>query len=47
VSDWLILIGFGVLLLVADELRKAWHRRTARGRSAPLNQDPSVLVVPS
>ena len=30
VSDWLILIAFGVLLLVADELRKAWHRRTQR-----------------
>ena len=30
ISDWLILIGFGVLLLGADEARKAWHRRTAR-----------------
>jgi len=25
-SDWLILVGFGVLLLVADEIRKAVHR---------------------
>jgi len=30
ISDWLILIGFGVLLLGADEARKAWHRRAAR-----------------
>jgi P-type Ca2+ transporter type 2C len=29
--DWLLLTGFGVLLLVADETRKAWHRR-ASGR---------------
>ena len=26
-SDWLILIMFGAILLVADESRKAWHRR--------------------
>jgi calcium-translocating P-type ATPase len=26
VSDWLILIGFGAMLLVADEIRKAVHR---------------------
>jgi calcium-translocating P-type ATPase len=26
VSDWLILVSFGVLLLVADEIRKAVHR---------------------
>lgn len=31
-SDWLILIGFGVCLLAADEARKAWHRRTDRAR---------------
>jgi P-type Ca2+ transporter type 2C len=30
ISDWLILVAFGVLLLVADETRKAWHRRAAR-----------------
>jgi magnesium-transporting ATPase (P-type) len=29
-SDWLLLISFGILLLVADETRKAWHRRTGR-----------------
>jgi P-type Ca2+ transporter type 2C len=32
-SDWLLLIAFGVLLLVADETRKAWHRRTGRRAS--------------
>lgn len=26
VTDWLLLAGFGALLLVADEARKAWHR---------------------
>jgi magnesium-transporting ATPase (P-type) len=26
VSDWLILVTFGVLLLVADEIRKSVHR---------------------
>lgn len=26
-SDWVVLVGFGALLLVADEVRKAWHRR--------------------
>ncbi len=31
-SDWLVLVGFGVLLLLADEARKAWHRRTGRRR---------------
>ena len=30
-SDWLIIVGFGVLVLVADEARKAWHRGRARG----------------
>jgi calcium-translocating P-type ATPase len=34
-SDWLILIGFGALLLVADEARKAWHRHAERRRGAP------------
>jgi P-type Ca2+ transporter type 2C len=27
--DWLLLTGFGILLLVADETRKAWHRRAS------------------
>lgn len=26
-SDWVVLVGFGALLLLADEIRKAWHRR--------------------
>ena len=30
VSDWLLLGAFGVLLFVADEARKAWHRRRDR-----------------
>jgi P-type Ca2+ transporter type 2C len=29
-SDWLLLTFFGVLLLVADEARKAWHRHADR-----------------
>jgi calcium-translocating P-type ATPase len=29
-SDWLMLAGFGALLLAADEARKAWHRRRPR-----------------
>jgi Ca2+-transporting ATPase len=36
-SDWLVLVGFGFLLLGADEARKAWHRHTGRLR------EPSVL----
>jgi len=31
--DWLLLTGFGVLLLAADETRKAWHRRADRRAS--------------
>ncbi len=34
-SDWLILIGFGVLLLAADETRKAVRRHADRRRHAP------------
>jgi calcium-translocating P-type ATPase len=32
VYDWLMLTGFGVVLLVADELRKAWVRARAHSR---------------
>jgi P-type Ca2+ transporter type 2C len=32
VVDWLVLVGFGALLLVADEVRKALHRRAERRR---------------
>ena len=32
-SDWLMLVGFGALLLAADETRKAWHRRADRRRA--------------
>ena len=31
-SDWLLLVFFGVLLLVADETRKAWRRHAERRR---------------
>jgi Ca2+-transporting ATPase len=31
-SDWLLLLAFGALLLAADEARKAWHRHAARRR---------------
>jgi Ca2+-transporting ATPase len=30
--DWLMLTGFGALLLAADETRKAWHRHAGRHR---------------
>ncbi|HET9082355.1 MAG TPA: cation-transporting P-type ATPase [Trebonia sp.] len=30
--DWLLLLAFGVLLLAADEARKAWHRHAGRRR---------------
>jgi P-type Ca2+ transporter type 2C len=32
--DWLLLTAFGILLLVADETRKAWHRRRDRRASS-------------
>jgi P-type Ca2+ transporter type 2C len=34
-ADWLLLVGFGVLLLLADETRKAWHRWRERRRPDP------------
>ena len=39
VYDWLMLTAFGVVLLVAEELRKAVHRarRRAHARAAPLS----------
>ncbi|HUY47790.1 MAG TPA: cation-transporting P-type ATPase [Streptosporangiaceae bacterium] len=45
VSDWLILIAFGVLLLAADEARKAWHRRAARAR--PGGPQPAGPAAPA
>lgn len=33
VADWLVLVGFGALLLAADELRKAGHRLAGRRRA--------------
>jgi len=44
-SDWLILIGFGFLLLVADEARKAWHRHTGRLRQPPVPSSEHALTV--
>ncbi len=35
-SDWLILIAFGAFLLVADESRKAWHRRADARRAGSI-----------
>jgi calcium-translocating P-type ATPase len=43
--DWLILIAFGVLLLAADETRKAWHRRAARAR--PGGPQPAGPAAPA
>ena len=42
-SDWLVLVGFGALLLVADEARKAWHRRMEPSRLEPDPLGPSRL----
>ncbi len=39
-SDWAVLVGFGALLLVADEVRKAWHRRAGPAPVRPT----SVLI---
>jgi Ca2+-transporting ATPase len=41
-SDWLVLVGFGALLLVADEARKAWHRRTERRRRVLRSAGPNA-----
>ena len=38
-SDWLILIAFGSLVLVADETRKAVHRRFQRSRDVHSPRD--------
>jgi len=46
VSDWLVLAGFGLLLLVADEARKAWHRRGDRRRGAREPGGAMSLEVP-
>lgn len=32
-ADWAVLAGFGALLLVAEEARKAWLRHRARVKS--------------
>jgi magnesium-transporting ATPase (P-type) len=45
-SDWLVLIGFGVLLLLADETRKAWHRRTGRHRDGAGHSGESLPESP-
>ncbi|MHB1554672.1 MAG: HAD-IC family P-type ATPase [Acidimicrobiales bacterium] len=42
VSDWLVLIGFGALLLLADEARKAWHRQAGRCRHAAPGANPGA-----
>ncbi len=45
-SDWLLLVFFGVLLLVADETRKAWRRhadrRRLRRKPARVAPEPTV-----
>lgn len=38
-GDWGMLTGFGALLLLADEARKAWHRARERGR-LPAGEQP-------
>ena len=43
-SDWLVLVGFGALLLVADEVRKAWHRHAGRHRYDPGSTREGVLA---
>ena len=46
-SDWLVLVGFGALLLVADEARKAWHRRTERRRPVSQSARPNAAIPSS
>ncbi len=46
-SDWLVLVGFGALLLVADEARKAWHRHTQRRRDVSGHSGGGPPVAPS
>jgi Ca2+-transporting ATPase len=40
-SDWILLVGFGAALLVADEARKAWHRR--RRAHSGSEADPTAV----
>ncbi len=46
-SDWLVLTGFGALLLLADEARKAWHRHTQRRRDVSGHSGGGPPVAPS
>ncbi|MDA8074342.1 MAG: cation-transporting P-type ATPase [Actinomycetota bacterium] len=46
-SDWLVLTGFGALLLLADEARKAWHRHTQRPRDVSGHSGGGPPVAPS
>jgi magnesium-transporting ATPase (P-type) len=38
--DWLVLFGFGVLLLAAEEARKWWHRRRSSTSCAHREEEP-------
>jgi hypothetical protein len=42
-SDWLVLVSWGVLLLVCEEARKSW-RRSRRRREPPI---PAVTPEPA
>ncbi|MDA8312334.1 MAG: cation-transporting P-type ATPase [Actinomycetota bacterium] len=46
-SDWLVLAGFGALLLLADEARKASHRRTGRRRCVSGHSGGGPPTAPS
>ena len=37
-GDWLIITAFGVLIFMADESRKAWHRAGQNGSPCRLMQ---------
>jgi magnesium-transporting ATPase (P-type) len=41
VTDWLMLWGFGLALLVADEIRKALSRQRESSRQRRVSRDPT------
>ncbi len=45
-SDWLLLTGFGAALLLADEVRKAWHRRVDRRTNGPEHPATAKEAIP-
>ncbi|MBW4030948.1 MAG: cation-transporting P-type ATPase, partial [Acidobacteria bacterium] len=46
-TDWLIIVAFGVLLLVVDESRKAWHRRRDASQLLPGGESARTVGGPA